>query len=570
MEIINRTIVQIAENKRYHFPCFAIILILLLAISYYCFPIFPGHDYPFHIRRMDVLIDVLKNGDFPFYMDYSGLNGYGYYLNVFNTDIILVPFALIGIYTGPFVAYEITIYTMAFLCGVFTYKAVSKVFNNSFIAFVSAILYTFSYYKLIDTYTRSALSETLCFTFVPLVMWGMYEIISGNYKKWYILSIGMSLMVFAHTASPYITSFTILIIILMTIRRFIKEPKRIYAFILAVVATIFISACFIFPLLEIMQSTTFAMDKVVKEEGIFGMASPSSFYFLIKGMFTGIMPSIIPNLIMGSGIVITWIISLRLFISGKEQLLKRADFLLIIGVILILVMSPLYPWHTFPFSELGIIQFPWRFHLLISFFWAVAGSIYLFILLKTNIRRIKIGLTAVLVFTTIMIVSSSRDYYHVFNKISIENIKPEPGNDYITYGGTSLSARVPTPVGQFVYERGDSVGYNNDNTHITDFARIRNVITFDVKVEKADSLELPLSYYIGYKATLNNKIIPTKESGQGLIQIPADESGNVEIYFVGTTVQKISWIISAISIIGLCVYILIPKRKRKSKTNEDN
>ena len=113
--MLDKFLQKLISDKKKHFGYFIIILIALLILSYFWFPIYTVGDSPFHFRRLDILINALLNGDFPIYFDHETIEGYGYYTKAFYPDFIFIPFALIGIYTGPFYAYDIIIYTMAFL-----------------------------------------------------------------------------------------------------------------------------------------------------------------------------------------------------------------------------------------------------------------------------------------------------------------------------------------------------------------------------------------------------------------------------------------------------------------------
>jgi hypothetical protein len=51
------------------------------------------------------------------------------------------------------------------------------------------------------------------------------------------------------------------------------------------------------------------------------------------------------------------------------------------------------------------------------------------------------------------------------------------------------------------------------------------------------------------------------------VQVAVDRSGRVEAYYKGTFVQKMGFCITIITILGLCTFIFLQKRKR-DKTDE--
>ena len=92
--------------------------------------------------------------------------------------------------------------------------------------------------------------------------------------------------------------------------------------------------------------------------------------------------------------------------------------------------------------------------------------------------------------------------------------------------------------------------------------------------QKGTELELPYFLYPGYAITLDtgNEIIKleAEESDHGFIKvtIPEDISeGKITVYYTGTTLEKVSYIISAISVIAFVAYI-VWYRKRLNKNEE--
>ena len=145
--------------------------------------------------------------------------------------------------------------------------------------------------------------------------------------------------------------------------------------------------------------------------------------------------------------------------------------------------------------------------------------------------------------------------------ISQSNNKPSPSNFFYLNGAEYVPEKVSS--GHFVLERGDSIKSINGTAEIIDHKRERGVLKLNVATSVPDSLELPLFYYKGYSATLNDKNIAYTQSEYGLMQIPLEKSGEVKLFYKGTTIQKISFFITIISIFVLCFYIVYRNRKVK-------
>lgn len=517
-----------------------------------------GHDFYFHFYRFEVLMDALKAGNYPIYLDYKTLEGYGYFTKAFYPDLVLIPFVLIGILTNSVFAFNCMIFVLTFLCGLFMYYAVYTVFKSSFIASVSSLLYTFSAYHIFDWYNRGALGEAISFTFLPLIFLGLYHIIIGDYKRWYILTIGYSLLIYTHLLSSFLTFLVIILLLLACCRSFIKEPKRMLFLLLAAVVTLAIVASYLFPMLEQMSSNDFHYSL----QGNITGQTKQGLSEIGWGMLSGIYYMKEHNM-CGVGPLIIFLVLLRLFIRREKSLyIKIADLCLFVGLFLLFMISSFFPWGRLP---LGFIQFPWRLYEFVVFFLSISGAYYLYTILKSKWQLIAGGCVVVL-FTFVVIIAANRNYkyWQTLTKIHCAGLvdgNPRVDNDY--YLGMYEYLPVKTPSLRYVHERGDLVKASIPTTFISDFSKNKGIISFKVETDKSDKIELPLIYYKGYRAVDEQlKELLIQESDYGLVEVSVDKPAEVKVYYEGTIIQKISWYISLLSVLGLCVYIIYSKRKK--------
>lgn len=565
MDWFSRIPDNIAANKKSHFWLFFILLVFLsLTMMYLYQPLCPGQDFFFHYRRLQALMDGMKTSPLLIYLDYNAIDGYGYFTKAFYPDFVLIPFAFIGNLTNLEFAYQVMVFTMTVLCGVFTYITVNRIYKKPFAAAIAALLYTFCVYRLLDLYHRAALGETLTFTFIPVVFLGLYHIIKGDYKKWYILAIGFSLMIFTHLISSVLMFFTLLILLLVYYKPLIKDPKRLLYLLVAGIATLVITSYYFFPMLEQAITATFYYES--RELTIKTQDSALPFHWIIWGMFTGV---VIPAqaFIPGVGFLLTVAVGLRLFVYGKSSALRSVDVGVVIGLVYIIASSPLFPWSVFPFNKLNFIQMAWRLFEFTSFFFAVAGGYYLSLILKSNKRKFAAGWIVVILLVFVM-VNDARSYEMYRCGRSITQVAAF-NNDYHLGGLEYVPSAVPSI--EYLHQRGDSIGTLYGGTSIANFRRIKGVTSFDVNATGnigSETLELPLIYYKGYVVKQDNKEIPpVAESKNGLVEILIDKPGHIIVYYGGTPVQKLSWIITLLSILGLCAYIFLSKKERRNKNS---
>ena len=69
---------SLIADKKYHFWIFFSVLLFLSVFCSFAYgtQFFGGDDYYFHNARFEALMQGLKDGTFPSYIDYQGLYGY--------------------------------------------------------------------------------------------------------------------------------------------------------------------------------------------------------------------------------------------------------------------------------------------------------------------------------------------------------------------------------------------------------------------------------------------------------------------------------------------------------------
>lgn len=556
MNKIDTILTKIVSDRKSQFWTFFVMLLLMsLAMVYFYLPFESGHDSYFHFGRLQSLMDALKDGRIFIYPDYRVMEGYGYFTRAFYPDFILVPFALIGNITDVEFAYQFMIFTMTVLCGIFTYKMMMRIFDSPYAAAIAALLFTFAMYRLLDIYHRGALAEASSFTFIPLVFWGLYEIVKGDYRKWYIITIGYSLLILTHALSSVLMFITMLIILVICYKSLVKDPKRLWYLVMAGMATIPIIAYFLFPMLEQMASNTFYYDVnplTSIKDNILGT------YAIVWGMFSGI---VYPEraFIPGTGLLLTCAIMLRLFVYGKSKQLGMIDVGVTIGLVYIFASSYLFPWSVFPFNKLSFIQMPWRLYEFSSFFFAVAGGYYLSRILKSH-RRCLLAGGMICISILFVIINDAKMYHDVRSTVGVVREK-NAENNYHLIGIEYLPEKVPSV--DYIASRGDVVKIDELSANISELKKDNGRLYFNVNIEKPEKLEVPFIYYKGYKAALKGEELAVSESKNGLVEVFAEKSGYIEVFYAGTALQKVSWFVSLFSILGLCVYIFIVRNKHK-------
>lgn len=563
MSRIKNLIDILVQRKNWHFSIFLLILTLLTLFMMFVYkPICVVTDPYFHHNRLLVLMEALQNGDFPFYLDYNAINGYGYFTKAFYSDVFLVPYALIGNATNLNFAYDFYIFSATILSGITMYWLIIRVFKSTFCASVVAILYTFSAYRIYEIYYHTAVSEVITFIFIPIVFLGLYEIIKGNYKKWYILALGYSAIILTHTITSVLLFITLALFVIVYYKSFLKHKKRILYLFLSGFVCLFLCAYYIYPMFEQMFSNVF----YYQTKPFIDIKFTRS---LLSNIFAG-MTNNLPNI--GSndytpkiGGLLTCLICLRFFIHDKSSYIRVADLGVIIGLFYVIANTYYFPWTIFPFSKLGFIQFPWRLLKYSTFFFSIAGGFYLYKLLISPKRKFFF----VLFLFTFILFTFRFDAYDYKKMICDANDAVITNqliaqNAYIG-GGEYLPSSMPSK--DYPFERGNMIIEQTGGDTIIDYIKYKGNIEFTITSSNpSQTFELPLTYYKGYQVAYDNDKLSkqVKESSNGLVEIQASRPGNIRVWYAETIVQKISPYISIISILLLCIYIFTVNRKKKN------
>lgn len=352
---------KIYNNKKSHFWIFFAVLCLLTLFMMYRYSSFisigHGYDAGFQFNRFVKLVDSFKNGTFPVYID-EGVKQYGYATKLFYPDFILIPFAYIGTFIGYVKSYQLIYFIATVSCGFISYISIKNIFKDKKAAYISAILYTFCLYRLQDLYERAALAEAISFSFIPLIFWGIYEIIRGDYKKWYIICIGFSLCILTHVLSTLMAGMLVSIFVIIGSKNFIKEPKRLVYLFIAAVYSIIVSGYYLFPYIEQIMNDSFNyQNSILSQEFTKPGQKIIQGLFIIgitDGRYSGFFPSI--------GLTLTLPLFFRICTHEKSKNIRLADIAVIVSIVLVLFTFDNFSLNIYRDIKLfTIIQFSWRF-----------------------------------------------------------------------------------------------------------------------------------------------------------------------------------------------------------------
>ena len=179
-------------------------LLLLAAVLLASLPlgfdtVLDGNDLYYQFNRITGIQEALKSGQLPVKIHSTLLHGYGYGSPIFYPEYFLYIPALLGCAGVSLVnCYKVLVLMINAGTAAVAYVSFSGVLRSKRTGLAASLLYTLSVYRLIDIYTRSAIGEALAMVFLPLVIWGMYELFLGDRRKWYLSALGLTGIMQSH------------------------------------------------------------------------------------------------------------------------------------------------------------------------------------------------------------------------------------------------------------------------------------------------------------------------------------------------------------------------------------
>lgn len=322
-----------------------------------------GADLSFHLNRL-----LGMEGIYASPINFKAFYGIGLGVNYFYPFLTYYPFFILyRLSHSVFLGYYIYQYLLTIITFLIAYYSVSNIMvienkenKKDFASLLFATLYTFYLYRLDNIVIRFATGEFIAYAFIPLVFYGLFVILKGDYRKWYILSIGMSLVAYSHLISLLLTALLVGFIFIISFVFLNSKKERLLSFIVATLSTISI---FAFQL--VLMGEQSLSNAIVKPQGVNLNTTGHSLKDLLLNLN-------FDNNYTLPGFLI--IVCLIISIIGIFKLQKYDVFIFVLTLILIFLESPLVHWPENSEHIVSSIQFIWRLNTFITLFTAYLAS----------------------------------------------------------------------------------------------------------------------------------------------------------------------------------------------------
>lgn len=563
--------VRVPEDK-YLMPAAAVMIGLLAGIPMYTDFILDGHDFTFHVLRLEGIYQAIESGDFPVRLNPLQFSGYGYLSATMYPQLFFYPAALLRfLNVSIMTCYKFLLTSINVGTALAAYYAVKNITRSDKIGIWMSFLYTLSAYRLVDMYTRCAIGEVLAMTFFPLVIWGVYECLWGE-RRWIILTLGITGVLESHLLSSQMCVLFMILELLWWLLSRKKDDigKRIMAGVKAALTAALLNLSFLAPFLYFSRHdlNCFRMTNIAANSGVYFSQMFSLFLrnegvSRTRGTTVGEMAlSVGTALLVGMFAFFLWARAGREKEKGIESIGVHCAAYALTAMYL---ASWLMPWGGLisRFSIVDMltttIQFVWRFLAPASVFMALCAAIG--IVKLTEEKREWNWLAGVAALLCIVSAWSLFDDLKEYVGQSNDPMAMEAVEDVDTmylYGGVNgalytWETAVPRTAGGTEIA---CTGYRKQGTHIS--------LQVQPLQEGADSLIFPLFYYPGYEIRVNGeKVTPYGVDWLLACDMPSAPAG-IQVRYTGLPLFKVCDVISILTGAGI-IYMLIKNRVRLKK-----
>lgn len=552
---------------------------VILAGLLLCIPVFlqigthiVGDDCDFHFWRIQAAVAGWQDGQIIPQVNPNMLSGFGYAQNLFYGPLITyfasVIFAVVRSWG---VVYNLIFVGLMVISGYLMLITMRKISGNRRLALFAALFYLLAPYHIMRVFIANSLGEAVVFAIIPVLILGLWKLINQQKDAYIYLVIAVSVIILSHNLSIILLGLASVVFLLFNAKKvFNKEVGK--QILIAAGITLILTAFFTVPLIEAKSIGVYA----IFDQNYLETANHMSAE-LLNNTRAGIFDYLRPGFTRFPFIGITGVVAVLVFpfVGIKIKDKKRKGLLLSVYFVTILALiftSKLIDWNYMPFL-LRQMQFSWRFLMIFVAGAAILNGYILDYFWQKFDKKIMMALT-VAGFCGILVAEG------VFIAAFNNKYGAELGQTWAGIGTTAeyLPTKAivsdDTNFENFSHNGFWTGAYNALNKTISEyngtpknFTKNGTKMEFEVDYSAGKQIvELPVFYYPGYTAKLLSEQIPATISQNGLLEldIPAEKSGRVEVYYglsAGTKIGLIITITGVIVIIGVCLW------RRKKTTN---
>lgn len=509
-----------------------------------------GHDTVFHKMRILNIVEGLSAGNIPVRVGGTAYNGYGGAMSVFYPDLFLYfPAALM--LSGASIQYAVSalIIGINLLSAATMYLCAKHIFESKTAGTFASMLYTLATYRLTNVYTRAAFGEAIAMAVVPLFLWGLWEVIFGDAKRWKILVLGATAVFQSHMLTTVICAVIAVCMGVCALVKIVRE-KRLAPILKAIAVTALLNLFWLVPFamysaqgLDVNCLASWCSYNAIEPVRLFEMGSS---FPLEVGL----------SLLFGAAVMMYAAV-----LKEKQDRHSITGWICIgVGAVLMYMTTTAFPWEEVEAATdhlTDFLQFPWRLLLVIDVLFALAGGYGFACVAKRENQRhlVMLGAAALCMLSVsgqIMNYTSVDDNPYIYWKTSMEDVVLYreymlPGTDMEKIRDVSVSTE--------------------GNVTFGDYAKHGTRITAQVEAGNDASISFPLFGFDGYAAEVNGERMETAlgDNNRLTVLLPAGTKGELFVWFEGKAIWRV---FDGISLATALALVFVTIRQRCGKRRE--
>ena len=543
---------------------------LALLASYPLFTDFltVGMDQEFHLRRIEGLFGALQSGQWPARISTQHFGGKGYATGVMYPEVFLYfPAALRLAGASLLFSWKALLFAVNLGTAFSAYFCGRRLMNSRAAGMAAAIVYLLSPYRLCDLYIRAALGEALAMAFLPLLLYGLWQLLAGDAGQWPWLVLACTGVFQSHILSTEMAAVFAALCALAALPALTK-PARLAALGKAAGLTVLVNLWFLVPFLTYTLKggfKIFGSHVDLHQHSLYPAQMFSTFWSADPGLWSQSLGSLDSEMLLTLGLAPLvclgllaagwWLFDVQ---SGPRPGLRQGVAAAVAAGLCLYAASVYFPWELLqriPALDrlLSPVQFPWR---TLAFAAACFAVVAAAATIPFRGRGAKLAVLGVLLAVAVLPASSMMDGL-LASQVYMGQ------TDGIAHIGGNYNEYLPEGVNDETLAAASSALEPQSELEVSGLAKNGCRIEFDYTAQQDTVVYLPLTAYPGYSARLNGQTLDLTAAPDGrlAVTLPAG-SGHLTVDFAGYWYWNAALAVSAFTVLAWGAKTVYERRKR--------
>lgn len=527
--------------------------------------IYLGHDTLFHLSRIEGYAQSLANGHiFPdIYLNKN--DGFGYGSALFYCDFfLLVPALLYLSGLSLTTSYTFYIFSITLLTCFSIIYACKQLTTNPLVTYMAITLFLLSPYRITNIYTRGAVGEVTAMMATPIIIGALAKLFIFKKNATVALVLGLVGLLFSHNLSFALWCCVIVILVAINYKVILDHSNVLRCLIISPIIAFCLTTCFTFPLLEQTNAQQLYLHYYATNSDLNKTAQPFWSLFNPFTMVNGHSGYSI-NFDQTLNVSLGWITTLLplLHFLLKDTASKTMPYIkqiTILGYCCLVLSTGIINFDLLP--QLKIIQFAFRFISIALPMLSLSGAIALCNYFYYP-KYLKLTITCLILFGFAYQIPYRNIPISINSTTTYDQLLD--GSIVDPYFGNSSYVRVEVAGADYL-----PIGGLNTKNMSHDVIEVANNHSIPISSDSQFTITspgayiLPKTYYKGYQVCdVANNCQLVEKSNDGRCFVSLINPGAYTIVYQKTTMHKLGIIISLMTSVVICVFIVLNRLLRR-------